>query len=76
MSERSVKDEEEEEDEEEGTKFFRETAATTNGQHFRLTDASRLVDIIVGVCCACYGPDLLQVEDTCFFFSILAEVKH
>ena len=60
-SERSASQEEEEEDDEDGTVFFRETAAITNGQHFRLTDASRLVDIVIGVCCACYGPDLLQV---------------
>ncbi|RUS70837.1 hypothetical protein EGW08_021408, partial [Elysia chlorotica] len=60
VSERTNKEEEEEDEDEEGTKFFRETAAITNGQHIRLTDASQLVDVIVGVCCACYGPDLLQ----------------
>ncbi|CAG5119927.1 unnamed protein product [Candidula unifasciata] len=49
-----------EEDEDEGTTFFRRVAETTNGLHIRLTEASKLVDIIVGVCCACHGPDLLQ----------------
>ncbi|BFZ08439.1 hypothetical protein BsWGS_11478 [Bradybaena similaris] len=48
------------EDEDEGSTFFKRTADITNGLHIRLTDASKLVDIIVGVCCACHGPDLLQ----------------
>ncbi|GFN90937.1 von Willebrand factor type a [Plakobranchus ocellatus] len=60
VTDKRVPGEEEEEEEEEGTIFFRETAASTNGQHFRLKDVSCLEDIIVGVCCACYGPDLLQ----------------
>ncbi|CAL1526221.1 unnamed protein product [Lymnaea stagnalis] len=49
-----------EEDEDEGTLFFRRVAEITNGQHIRISDASKLIDILVGVCCACYGPDLLQ----------------
>ncbi|KAH9487795.1 hypothetical protein Btru_068355 [Bulinus truncatus] len=49
-----------EEEEDEGSVFFRRVAEITNGQHIRLNDASKLVDILVGICCACHGPDLLQ----------------
>ncbi|XP_059169706.1 uncharacterized protein LOC131951349 [Physella acuta] len=43
-----------------GTTFFKRVAEITNGQHIKLPDASKLVDVLVGVFCACYGPDLLQ----------------
>ncbi|KAI8782017.1 nucleolar protein dao-5 [Biomphalaria glabrata] len=49
-----------EEEEDEGSLFFRRVAEITNGLNIRLNDASKLIDILVGVCCACYGPDLLQ----------------
>ncbi|XP_005105240.1 nucleolar protein dao-5 [Aplysia californica] len=48
------------EDDDEGTTFFRRVAQLTGAQHIAITDASALMDIVVGICCSCQGPDLLQ----------------
>lgn len=55
-----VKEEGSTREEDEGAAFFTRVPQLTSGQHIPLSEPGLLKDIIVGICCSCQSPELLQ----------------
>ena len=50
-----------EENDKEDSQFYNRVAQLTKAQPITVAEPAFIKDVIIGICCACQGPDLLQV---------------